>query len=147
MIPAYGLGSIVLSDFNGDGKLDVASGDGYGDGILLLGNGNGTFQSFMALGAGGFGIAAAISTLTANPISRWRGCGFAEHYRRSDNNHAGFSHNPSSLNQRTTFTATVSSSVGIPAGKVTFMNGTTALATKTLIGGAASFATSNLPAG
>jgi len=32
MIPAYGLGSIVLSDFNGDGKLDVASGTGMGTG-------------------------------------------------------------------------------------------------------------------
>jgi hypothetical protein len=54
-IPAYGFGAIALADFNGDGKLDVASGGA----ILLLGNGDGTFQGFIPLGAGGFGIAVA----------------------------------------------------------------------------------------
>jgi|HubBroStandDraft_1064217.scaffolds.fasta_scaffold16673_2 hypothetical protein len=39
---------IVLGDFNGDGKLDLASG-----GALALGNGDGTFQSFIGFGAGG----------------------------------------------------------------------------------------------
>jgi len=38
MIPAYGLGSIVLSDFNGDGKLECCVGGRVWDGILLLGN-------------------------------------------------------------------------------------------------------------
>ncbi|MGC9989947.1 MAG: FG-GAP-like repeat-containing protein, partial [Terriglobales bacterium] len=148
MIPAYGLGAIVFSDFNGDGKLDVASGDGYGDGILLLGNGNGTFQSFMTLGAGGFGIAAGDFNLDGKPDLAVGGVAILLNITGEATTTTLFSsHNPSSLNQRTTFTATVSSPVGIPAGKVTFMNGTTALATKTLIGGAASFATSNLPAG
>jgi len=73
MIPAYGLGAIVFSDFNGDGKLDVASGDGYGDGILLLGNGNGTFQSFMTLALVVSELLSAISTLTASPTSRSAG--------------------------------------------------------------------------
>ena len=148
MIPAYGLGAIVFSDFNGDGKLDVASGDGYGDGILLLGNGNGTFQSFMTLGAGGFGIAVGDFNLDGKPDLAVGGVAILLNITGEATTTTLFSsHNPSSLNQRTTFTATVSSPVGIPAGKVTFMNGTTALATKTLIGGAASFATSNLPAG
>ena len=148
MIPAYGLGAIVFSDFNGDGKLDVALGDGYGDGILLLGNGNGTFQSFMTLGAGGFGIAAGDFNLDGKPDLAVGGVAVLLNITGEATTTTLFSsHNPSSLNQRTTFTATVSSPVGIPAGKVTFMNGTTALATKTLIGGAASFATSNLPAG
>jgi hypothetical protein len=45
---------LALADFNGDGKLDVAS--GYGS-MLLLGNGDGTFQPALPLGAGGPGVA------------------------------------------------------------------------------------------
>jgi hypothetical protein len=37
---------LVLSDFNGDGKLDIATGSGFYSGVaVLLGNGDGTFQS------------------------------------------------------------------------------------------------------
>lgn len=39
---------IVLGDFNGDGKLDLATG-----GALALGNGDGTFQPFTGVAAGG----------------------------------------------------------------------------------------------
>ena len=39
---------IVVSDFNGDGKLDVAIGS---LGVLLLGNGDGTFQTPLFLAA------------------------------------------------------------------------------------------------
>jgi len=46
--------ALALADFNGDGKLDIASGAGN---FLLLGNGDGTFQSPLILGAGGPGIA------------------------------------------------------------------------------------------
>ncbi len=49
-----GSGAVALADFNGDGKLDVASGSGE---FVLLGNGDGTFQTAVALGAGGVGIA------------------------------------------------------------------------------------------
>jgi hypothetical protein len=46
---------LALADFDGDGKLDVASGAGD---FLLLGNGDGTFQSPLLLGSGsGSGIA------------------------------------------------------------------------------------------
>jgi len=54
---------------------------------------------------------------------------------------------PAKQGQEVRFTATISSRRRIPAGQVTFRDGTTFLATKTLIGGTARFTTSNLPAG
>ncbi len=50
-----GDGSLAIGDFNGDGRLDVASGAA---GVLLLGNGDGTFQPPLPLGAEGKGLAA-----------------------------------------------------------------------------------------
>jgi len=55
--------------------------------------------------------------------------------------------NPSTYGQSLTFTATVSSTFGMPAGTVTFKNGTTTLGTSTLGGGVATFITSNLGVG
>ena len=50
-----GDGSLVINDFNRDGKLDVACGAA---GVLLLGNGDGTFQLPLPLGAAGRGLVA-----------------------------------------------------------------------------------------
>jgi hypothetical protein len=55
--------------------------------------------------------------------------------------------NPSNLDQAVTFTATVSSSSGTPAGKVAFKNGSATLGTVTLKNGVATLTTSSLPAG
>jgi hypothetical protein len=56
--------------------------------------------------------------------------------------------NPSGSGQPVKFTATVSSpSGGTPTGSVVFKNGATTLATKTLSGGIASYATTALPLG
>jgi Bacterial Ig-like domain (group 3)/Beta-propeller repeat len=56
--------------------------------------------------------------------------------------------NPSGSGQAVKFTATVSSpSGGMPTGSLVFKNGTTTLATKTLSGGIASYATTALPLG
>ena len=52
--PGQNNGPLALADFNGDKKLDVASGAGN---VLLLGKGDGTFGSPLALGAFGPGIA------------------------------------------------------------------------------------------
>jgi len=57
--------------------------------------------------------------------------------------------NPSVQGKLVTFTATVSlqSGTGTPTGNVTFMNGAAVLATKTLVGGTATYATATLPPG
>jgi len=57
--------------------------------------------------------------------------------------------NPSLQGKSVTFTATVTpqSGTGTPTGTVTFQNGTTILATKTLMSGTASYATATLPPG
>ncbi len=55
--------------------------------------------------------------------------------------------NPSALGQSVTFTATVTSVAGVPAGTVTFRDGSATLGTSALTGGAASLATAALSAG
>jgi hypothetical protein len=57
--------------------------------------------------------------------------------------------NPSVQGKSTTFTATVSTQwgIGTPTGSVTFRNGTTILASKTLSAGVATLASTTLPAG
>jgi DNA-binding beta-propeller fold protein YncE len=57
------------------------------------------------------------------------------------------SQNPSAPGQAVTFTATVTSSGGVPTGTVTFKHGATILGTGTLSGGVATFTTSSLAAG
>ena len=55
--------------------------------------------------------------------------------------------NPSTYGQAVTFTATVTSSSGTPAGTVTFKNGTTTLGSASLSAGVAKFATAKLAGG
>ena len=55
--------------------------------------------------------------------------------------------NPLPLGNSTTFTATVTSTVGTPTGTVSFYSGTTLLGTVTLSSGVAAFATSSLASG
>jgi hypothetical protein len=59
----------------------------------------------------------------------------------------GSSLNPSTYGTSVTFTASVSSGLGTPNGKVTFMDGATAIGAGTLSGGKASLATSALSGG
>lgn len=57
---------VVLSDFNGDGKQDIATGSGFYSGVgLLLGNGDGTFQSPTEF-ATGSAIATALAVADFN---------------------------------------------------------------------------------
>ena len=55
--------------------------------------------------------------------------------------------NPSPSGQAVTFTATVTSSGGVPTGTVTFKKGATTVGTATLSSGVATFTTSTLPVG
>jgi Bacterial Ig-like domain (group 3) len=55
--------------------------------------------------------------------------------------------NPSNYGQNVTFTATVTSTYGAPAGTVNFYNGATLLGAGTISGGKATFATAALPGG
>src|SRR5947207_1318873 len=62
----FGVGSnplsVVVADFNGDGKLDMASANGNSSDVsVLLGNGDGTFQTprNAAAGTGPFALVAA----------------------------------------------------------------------------------------
>jgi len=55
--------------------------------------------------------------------------------------------NPSTPGQSVTFTATVTSTAGVPTGTVTFKDGAATLGTATLSSGAASFATTSLSSG
>ena len=55
--------------------------------------------------------------------------------------------NPSTYGTAVTFKATVTSSVGVPTGTVTFKNGATILGSGTLSGGIVSLTTSTVPAG
>ena len=147
-IPVVGGEDIVVDDFNGDGKLDVATSDGF----VLLGNGDGTFQTPLDLGISGVGIAVGDFNRDGRPdlvlgnvaILLNISTGFGSPTTTT----LVSSTSPAKQGQEVRFTATISSSSGgIPAGQVTFRDGTTFLATKTLIGGTARFTTSNLPAG
>jgi hypothetical protein len=55
--------------------------------------------------------------------------------------------NPSIAQSSVTFTATVNSTAGVPAGSVSFFDGTTALGSGTLSAGVATYSTSSLAAG
>jgi hypothetical protein len=55
--------------------------------------------------------------------------------------------NPSSVDESLTFTATVTSTVGSPTGKVAFLDGTTTLGSVSLTSGVAAYTTTTLAAG
>jgi hypothetical protein len=59
---------VVLSDFNGDGKPDIATGSGFNSSVgLLLGNGDGTFQSPTEFATGsGTPTAVAVADFNAD---------------------------------------------------------------------------------
>jgi Bacterial Ig-like domain (group 3) len=59
----------------------------------------------------------------------------------------GSSQNPSTAGQPVTFTATVTSSAGVPTGTVTFKRGATTLGSVPLSGGVAALTISTLPVG
>jgi hypothetical protein len=132
---------LALADFNGDTKLDVASGSGD---VLLLGNGDGTFQSPLTLGAFGAGIAAADVNLDGKPdLAVTNGSNATILVNISTT--VGSSENPAGVGQSVTFTATVAGKFG---GTVTFTSGSTTMCSNvTLSGGQATCTYAGLPVG
>jgi Big-like domain-containing protein/beta-propeller repeat-containing protein len=149
--PTYGGGGdAFVTELNPSGSALVystylgGSGEDYGWGIAVDSAGNAyvtgstqssnfpTMNPLQPANGGGYDafvakIQGAIATTTTTLIS---------------------SVDPSISGKPVTFTATVSSpSGGAPTGKVTFREGATVLATKTLSGGMVSFTTSKLPLG
>ncbi|HUA14746.1 MAG TPA: FG-GAP-like repeat-containing protein [Verrucomicrobiae bacterium] len=141
--------SIVVGDFNGDHKLDVAAG---GSNALLVGNGDGTFQPAMSLGASGFDTVMADFNGDGRPDLAVGGVtvllNISNGFLVSTTTAVSSSSNPSSFGQSVTFTATVTpQSAGTPTGTVTFSDGSTQLGQSTVSDGAATLSTSALAIG
>ena len=139
---------VAAGDFNGDGKIDIASA-GLTLGIYW-GNGDGTFlYSDLGLGATNVSVGNLNGDNAPDLVF--------------DNGLAGVlalpnvggtavalssSVNPSKVNQRVTFTARVSATIGgTPTGAVSFKDGNTTLATVKLSTGVGTFTTAKLSVG
>src|SRR5262249_52433353 len=116
---------LVVADFDGDGKLDAASGAG---GFLLLGNGDGSFQSPVDLGAAGKGIAFGDFNHDGKPDLAVGGISVLLNInlqKAATTTSLSSSLTPSTYGQSVTFTAAVASQrTGTPTGTVTFMDDT-----------------------
>ncbi len=146
--PQIGNGALALADFDGDGKLDVASGAGD---FLLLGNGDGTFQAPLLLGAGGPGIAVGDFNRDGKPDLAVGGVAILLNItaaKTATTTELVSSRNPSAYGQSVRFTATVTpQGAGTPTGTVTFTDGTATLGTVSLTSGSAALSTSALLTG
>jgi hypothetical protein len=143
------LQSIVLADFNGDHKIDVASGVGN---VLLLGNGDGSLQSPIPLGASGSALAVGDVNGDGRPDLAVGGVtvllNTSDGFVFPTTTTVASSANPSAFGASVTFTATVTAQLnGTLSGTVTFSDGATVLGQGTLTSGTASFSTSSLTAG
>ncbi len=142
-----GIESLAVADFNGDGKLDVASGAGN---VLLLGNGDGTFQTPYTLGAGGPGIAVGDFNLDGRPDLAVGGVtillNISDGFVSATTTTVSASPNPASFGQSVTITATVASAfnAGPLTGTVTFYDGTTSLGSAAVGNGQATLSTTTL---
>jgi hypothetical protein len=148
--PLEGVTQLALTDFNGDGKLDLAIGAGD---VLLLGNGNGTFQPPIVLGANGPGIAFGDFNRDGKPDLAV--CGVtvllndAANFKYATTTLVTSSLNPAPPGAPVTFTATVTPAFtkGSLTGRVSFYDGATLLGSGSLSDGKATLSKSNLALG
>jgi hypothetical protein len=145
--------ALAVGDFNGDGKVDIAS--GYAD-ALLLGNGDGTFQSPLTLGASGWGIAVGDFNRDGRPDLAVGGVSgvpvllnIATNFHYATTTVVTSSLNPAPPCVSVTFTAAVTPAfnAGALTGGVTFYDGIQALGTVAISNGQAAFSTSSLSLG
>jgi hypothetical protein len=138
--------SLAVADFNGDGKLDVASA-----GLLLLGNGDGSFQVPIDLGTSGGGITVGDFNLDGRPDLAMGGMAVLLNMNTQGLKTSislTSSANPSNFGQSVTFTALALARGGFsPTGAVVFRDGDTILGTMVLNSRHASIITTSLAAG
>lgn len=65
-VPGEGRSGLAVGDFNGDGDLDIAFGNGNKGIVVLLGKGDGTFQSPVAYAAGPLPLSLATADLNGD---------------------------------------------------------------------------------
>jgi hypothetical protein len=156
--PALPLSSnlVGLTDFNGDGILDLAYSTAPNTITLFLGKGDGTFQPGVSgtvangqfaggvvgdfYGTGRFDMAIANSSDTFYVLRQTVP-------PPTDSVTLSSGLDPSYINQPVTFTAVVSASPYSPTGSVTFKRGATVLGTAPLVNGQATFTATFAEAG
>jgi hypothetical protein len=146
-IPAFSFAALALADFDGDGRLDVASSGG----ILLLGKGDGSFQDALSLGVAGFGIAVGDfnrdgrADLALGGIAVLLNTGTQGLKTTAS---LVSSLNPSNFGQAVTLTARLTPhGTYSPTGSIVFRDGATVLGTMSLSNRHTNFITSTLSGG
>ncbi|HZW79628.1 MAG TPA: FG-GAP-like repeat-containing protein [Candidatus Deferrimicrobiaceae bacterium] len=140
--------ALALADFNGDGKLDIASGSAN---TIMLGNGDGTFQTGITLGATGPDIAVGDFNQDGKPDLAVGGVrvllNIASNFEYATTTAIASSANP--VLGRVTFTATVTRSfnAGNLTGSVTFYDGINPLGSAPISNGQAVLASITLAPG
>ncbi len=147
--------SVAVADVNADGKPDLVVTNGsYNNLAVLLGNGDGTFQPAVTYTtASVYSIAIADVNGDGRPdlvVANSDGTvGVMLHVGTTPSTtKLASSPNPSVFGQSVTFNASVSSSSsGTPTGSVAIYEGSTMLATGTLVNGIATIPVSTVPVG
>ena len=151
----YGdLNSILVDDFNGDGKVDVLANGSYTS-SLLPGKGDGTLQPAILYSPGGTwavggdfnGDGKTDLVVLGNSLVTFLS-NVSAGSKQSTATRISSSLNPSGINEAVTFTARVTTGLFAPAtGTVTFKDGSNSLGTVTLSSGRATLTTSALAGG
>lgn len=150
----YFYGPLAMGDFNHDGRIDLAFGLS-----VLLGSGDGTLQNAInyVTGvqpsyAGYVNVAADLNGDGVTDLAVANGNGTITVFlsRSGVKAYVTSSPNPAGLGQPVTLSATLSAldtTLGIPTGRVIFLDGDTPLGLANLVNGKAQFSTSGLAQG